>query len=74
MLILSYREIQIIEFTSTGLTAKEIARKLNIGYRTVEKYSQNIRKKLNARNMTHAVFLAIEGGAVSRKRVESHAS
>ena len=65
MLLLSYREIQIIRLISFGYTAKEIARKLNIGYRTVEKYAQNIRKKLKARNMTHAVFLAVHGGLIT---------
>ena len=65
MLLLTYRETQIMRYTSYGYTAKEIARKLNIGYRTVEKYAQNIRRKLNARNMTHAVFLALHNGVIT---------
>ena len=59
MLALSYREIQILRYISYGFTAKEIARKLDLGYRTVEKYARNVRRKLDARNMSHAVFLAL---------------
>lgn len=54
---LNYREIEIINHTACGLTAKEIARKTGLERRTVELYMQNLRKKLGAKNAAHAIYL-----------------
>jgi DNA-binding NarL/FixJ family response regulator len=54
---LSHREIQIINHTACGLTAKEIAKKTGLERRTVEIYMQNLRKKLGAKNVAHAIYL-----------------
>lgn len=43
--LLSPRELQCLSQSSTGMTAKEIARVLGIGYRTVETYLDRIRIK-----------------------------
>ena len=42
---LTFRELQCLSYFSAGKTAKEIARVLNIGPRTVETYIANIRLK-----------------------------
>ena len=60
MKLLSQREVDIIRHAAQGFTAKEIAKLTGLEYRTVESYVITIRKKLSARNITHAVFLAIQ--------------
>lgn len=54
---LNCREIEIIYHTAAGLTAKEIARKTGLEHRTVEFYMKNLRKKLGAKNVAHAIYL-----------------
>ena len=58
MKVLTGREIEIIKYSACGHTAKEIARMLNLEPRTIEIYVSNIRRKLLARNIAHAVFIA----------------
>jgi LuxR family transcriptional regulator, transcriptional regulator of spore coat protein len=60
MLILSQREEQIINYMAHGSTAKEIAKQIGLTYRTIEYYISNIRKKLHAKNITHAVYIATQ--------------
>lgn len=57
---LSMREIEIINHTAYGLTAKEIARVIGLEPRTVEAYMCNIRKKLGAKNAAHAICIALK--------------
>jgi DNA-binding CsgD family transcriptional regulator len=60
MKMLSGREVQIISHTARGYTAKEIAKLFGLEHRTIEIYVGNIRKKLHAKNIAHAVFIASE--------------
>lgn len=55
---LSLREMEIITHTANGHTAKEIARMTGLEPRTVEIYVASIRRKLLARNIAHAIFIA----------------
>lgn len=55
---LSCREMEVIKYTATGYTAKEIAKLISLDHRTIETYMANIRKKLNAKNITHAIYIA----------------
>jgi DNA-binding NarL/FixJ family response regulator len=55
---LSGREIEIIKHTACGSTAKEIAKMTGLEHRTVEAYMANIRKKLGAKNVAHAIYIA----------------
>ena len=57
---LTIREMEIITYTANGHTAKEIARIIGLEPRTVEIYVASIRRKLVARNTTHAVFIATQ--------------
>lgn len=47
---LSPREISCIKYLLKGKTAKEIAKHLNLSYRTIEYYLENIRSKTGCRN------------------------
>jgi LuxR family transcriptional activator of conjugal transfer of Ti plasmids len=60
MTVLSNREIQIIQYKAQGFTAKEISKKIGLEYRTIEIYMSNIRRKLEAKNMVHAIYIAIQ--------------
>ena len=54
---LSPRELEIIHYTAKGYTAKQIARLIKLGHRTVESYVANIRRKLGAKNIAHTIFI-----------------
>ncbi|MFI9240825.1 response regulator transcription factor [Streptomyces sp. NPDC053079] len=55
---LTPREMQILKLWPLGLTAVAIARRLGVSVRTVEKHSENLRNKLNARDRVSAVVRA----------------
>jgi len=55
---LSLREKEIIRYTANGYTAKEVAKLTGLQYRTIEAYVTTIRKKLAAKNIAHAVYIA----------------
>lgn len=44
---LSPRESEVVQFTYEGYTAKQVARFMNISYRTVEKHLANVKEKLD---------------------------
>lgn len=55
---LNHREIELMTYIANGKTAKEIARLTGLEHRTVETYMISIRKKLAAKNIAHAVYIA----------------
>lgn len=55
---LSHREKEVIQYSAKGYTAKEIAKLIGLEYRTIQAYLINIKKKLKARNIAHAIFIA----------------
>jgi len=59
---LTSREIEIIQMLSEGSTAREIADRLFISEKTVDRHKNNILKKLNVRNTAHLVRYAVESG------------
>ncbi len=54
---LTKRQLDCLTLLSKGLTAKEIARKLNISFRTVEKHIDAMRERLGCKNRTEIVTL-----------------
>jgi DNA-binding NarL/FixJ family response regulator len=60
--LLSPREIKIIQMLSNGYSAREIAEKLSINEKTVERNKTEILKKLNVRNTAQMVKAAIDNG------------
>ncbi|MFQ3587431.1 MAG: helix-turn-helix transcriptional regulator [Fimbriimonadaceae bacterium] len=57
---LSSRERQILSFAATGLTDKEIARKLDISVSTVRSYWLRLRQKIGGDNRTEVVARSLE--------------
>lgn len=50
---LTLREAQCLYYSSHGHSAKQIAKELNLSYRTIEAYLENIKIKLKCRNKLH---------------------
>lgn len=61
---LSNREIEVVKYTSVGLTTTEIAEKLFISINTVEKHRSNIYAKCNIRNVQELVLFALKTGII----------
>lgn len=61
---LTSREIEIIQLLADGLYTKEIAEKLFISDKTVERHKTNILKKLKLRNTAQLVKIAITKGII----------
>ncbi|AXB79748.1 response regulator transcription factor [Novosphingobium sp. P6W] len=61
---LTNRESEILRAIAQGLSAKEVAKQLNIAPRTVERHIDHIRLKTRTRNRSHMVAFAIANGLV----------
>jgi len=59
---LTARELEVLALVADGLSAKEIALRIDIGARTVERHIDNARLKMRARNRTHLVMRAVASG------------
>lgn len=55
----------VLQLSADGLMAKQIAHKLGLSVRTIEMYSYNLRHKLKAKNISHAVAIGLRTGAIS---------
>jgi LuxR family transcriptional regulator of spore coat protein len=63
--LLTRRERQVLEYIAVGMSAKEVARRVELAPRTVERHIENIRLKLNARNSAHMVACAFANGMLT---------
>lgn len=54
---LSIREIEVMDWTIEGLTAKEVATKMSVSESTVKTHIRHVISKLQARNKLHAMSL-----------------
>jgi DNA-binding CsgD family transcriptional regulator len=59
---LTDRELEVLCFVALGLSNKEMAKRLDIAPRTVERHIENTRNKMRARNKAHLVAKAIARG------------
>ncbi|MCO5232792.1 MAG: response regulator transcription factor [Chitinophagales bacterium] len=59
---LSLRELEIIQLTAKGLSAKEIAQQLFLSLHTVYTHKKNIMKKLNLNSSSEMILYAINNG------------
>jgi DNA-binding NarL/FixJ family response regulator len=59
------RELEVIKFICEGLTSKEIASKLQLKTRTVERYRDSIMEKMEVRNAAGVVLYAVQHGICS---------
>ncbi len=57
--LLSDREIQVFELLGRGLTVREIAQRIHLSRKTVERYRENIKEKLNARTAADVAQKAV---------------
>ena len=64
-LSLTQREQEILECIAIGLSAKEVARRVEIAPRTVERHIENMRLKLHARNSAHMIACAFVNGILT---------
>lgn len=62
---LTEREQRVISLAAEGLTRDEIGEQLSISVNGVGKHLDSIYCKLGARNVTHAVVLAIRAATTS---------
>lgn len=62
---LTPRHVQVAEMLRDGLLSKQIADRLDISEKTVEKHKGALIQRLGARNSTHAVVLALRAGLIS---------
>lgn len=53
--VVTKREFECMFWLSNGLTAKEIAREMDISSRTVESYMKKIRLKTNLHRRSHII-------------------
>lgn len=61
---LTERELQILRLTAQGLSAKEIAKSIQIAPRTVERHIDRIRLKTRTKNRSHMIAFAVMNGCV----------
>lgn len=59
---LSFRELEIIQLTAKGLSAKEIANQLFLSLHTVYTHKKNIMKKLKINSSSEIILYAINKG------------
>ncbi len=60
--LLSPRELEVAQLVAAGLSSKEVASKLNLSTRTVEKHRANIMDKLGVREVASLVRWCLQNG------------
>jgi len=60
----SYREREVLQLLSTGLTVKEVAAELFLSEHTIVSHKKNLCLKLKAKNAVHMMVKAIKLGYV----------
>jgi len=58
--LLTSKQLQVLQLRADGLTNKEVARYLYVSEETVKSHTKNIIAKLEATNMTNAIFIAVK--------------
>lgn len=62
---LTDRELEILALVADGLSAKEIAAKMQLSPRTIERHVENCKFKLHARNTSQLILKASTSGYLS---------
>tara|TARA_R110000787_G_scaffold85497_1_gene182375 strand:- start:230 stop:523 length:294 start_codon:yes stop_codon:yes gene_type:complete len=63
---LTTREQLILTHVAQGKSSKEIARILNISFRTVEAHRRNMKSKLNIESLAELICYAVDHGLVDK--------
>lgn len=61
---LTMREREVLGFLTNGDSTKELAQKLRVSSRTVQKHLQRIYAKLGVKGRTAAALMAVRSGAI----------
>ena len=64
-MVLTAREIEVLESIALGLTTLEISDQLFISISTVETHRRNIIKKMKAKNIVNATVKALRKGVIN---------
>ena len=56
---LTDRELQVFELTGTGLSTRDVAERLHLDVKTVETYRARIKEKLNLKDASELLQVAI---------------
>jgi len=64
---LTTREQVILSYVAQGFSSKEIAKKLDISFRTVDAHRRNIKTKLNIESLADLVRYAINHGLIKQE-------
>jgi DNA-binding NarL/FixJ family response regulator len=64
---LSEREIEIVQLIADGFTTKDIAQHLYLSFHTVGTHRRNIFRKLNVKNSSELIILALRKGLITAK-------
>ena len=67
---LSERELEVLDAAARGETMEETATRLWLSLETIKSHRRNVIAKLGARNLSHAIALAIRSGILSVDGVE----
>lgn len=70
-LTLTPAELRVLTFAASGLTKAEIAAELQVSEETVRSQTATARDRIGARNVTHAVAIAITDGLIYLARPET---
>ena len=62
--MLSGREIEVVQLVAEGFSSKEIASRLSLSVRTVEKHRANIMEKIGVREVASLVRWCVQSGLV----------
>lgn len=63
-LILSKRELEILQLAANGLSSKQIANQLNLSSHTIDTHNRNVVSKLQATSMKHAIAIGFRRGII----------
>jgi len=64
-MVLSKRQHEVLSLAAQGLDGAEIGEQLHLSSSTVRQHLCKIHQRLNARNTTHAVVLALQNNLIS---------
>lgn len=56
---LTARELEVLRLSADGYNIKEIAGQLYVSFATIDTHSRNLVRKMNARNMKHAIAMGL---------------
>jgi two-component system NarL family response regulator len=65
---LTTREQVILSHVASGLSSKEVARKLDISFRTVDAHRRNIKTKLKVETLAELVRYAVNHGLIEKNK------